>query len=401
MPRSSSQDVAVGQRIRDRRTLLRWTVRYAADRAGISHSTLSRIERGEISADNRITLARIAEALKCPVTDLTGLPQDPVSRDQAETGGAIYETVRSFVEADLDYPPESPAPPWEFLTAELELVRDLRVKCDYAGAARRLPLIAHGLHTAASGDNRAEALRSMVLAADTASFIVRYLGHPGSACLVADRAQQAAEALEIPSLLGLAAWDRAHAATGMGLYNRALAIASRAATELEPHYGTEDAPEMLGQLYMLQAYSLYALGRKDDALDRVAGAEKIASRTGDSPALRLKFGPTNITFWRISMEADGDSPGRAVELARITNPAAIESIARQAAFYADTARALARTGADDAAIRMMATAYRLAPQRTGRNPLAKETVRGLLERATRGRGRSELHSLAERMGIGA
>lgn len=82
MPRRTTNDPAIGQRIRERRTLLGWTIRFAADHAGISHSTWSRIERGTMSADNRFTLAAIAEALRCPISTLTRLP-DPVNRSRS------------------------------------------------------------------------------------------------------------------------------------------------------------------------------------------------------------------------------------------------------------------------------------------------------------------------------
>ncbi|WP_326558619.1 helix-turn-helix domain-containing protein [Micromonospora sp. NBC_01796] len=401
MPRRSTPDAAIGQRIRDRRKLLKLTVRVVADLAGIHHSTLSRIERGEISADNRFTLASIAQGLRCPVTDLTGQPAAPVDHGDAQVSGSVYETLRAVIEADLQYrPAQADALPITALTHELDLIRDLRARCDYAGATTRIPSLLRGLHLAAYGSERAEALRALVIAEDTASFVVRYAGNPAAACLVADRAQQAAEALDQPVMLGLAAFARSHAATGCGLYERALTIADHAARDLEAHTNLPDGREMLGQLYMTQAYALYALGRAEDAMEPVALAERIAADTGDSDALRLMFGPTNINFWRIAMEADGDSPGRAVEIARGTTPHAVDSISRQFAFYSDTGRALARTGRDAEALRMLLAADRLAPQRM-RNPIMVETVRSLLERSRRGTGWTELRGLCERLGIGS
>lgn len=399
MPPRKVNGSAIGQRIRERRKLLGWSIRYTADRAGVAHSTLSRIERGELTADNRFTLAAIAQALRCPVDTLTGAPADPLSRDEAETGGAVYETMRAVIEADLDYGPTTSAQPMQALDRELDLVRDLRARCGYTAAARRLPDLLRGLHATAYGPDRPAALRSLVIAEDMTSFVVRYAGHPASACLVADRARQAAEALEHPIMLGLSAWSQAHAATGCGLFERALMIAEHATRDLAPHADEPEAPEMLGQLLMTQAFARYALGRVDDALAPLTEAQRIAERTGDSDALRLMFGPTNINFWRISMAADGGDPGRAVAIARQTNPQGVPTVSRQVAFYLDTGRALARVGQDHDALRMLLTAERLAPQRM-RAPLVVETARGLLERARRGGGWTELRGLCERLGIG-
>jgi transcriptional regulator with XRE-family HTH domain len=400
MARKASGEIAIGQRIKDRRELLKWSVRHAADRAGMNASTWSRIENGHTSADNRFTLAAIAKALRCPVTDLTGLPANPVDRDQAETGGAIYDAVCAILESDLEFEPTAPAKSIEELTRETSLVRDLRTRCDYTGSAARLPNLFRSLHATAYVDqDRAAALRLMVLASDTASFVIRYAGHPGSSCLAADRGKQAARESEDPVMIGLAAYGSAHAATGCGLFGRALTIAERAATQLERHLDLPVAPQVLGLLHLTSAYSLCALGRADDAVTRVDAAQEIAVRTGDTDALGLMFGPTNIDFWRISMDADGDDPGKAVDLARITNPLNVDSPSRQAAFYLDTSRALARIGKDQEALRMLLLVERMAPQRM-QSPLVVETVRGLLERARRGTGWTELRGLCERLGVG-
>jgi transcriptional regulator with XRE-family HTH domain len=400
MPRRTTNDPAIAQRIRERRTLLGWTVRFAANRAGISHSTWSRIERGAMSADNRFTLAAIAEALRCPVSTLTKLP-DPINRSEAETGGAAYETMRAIIDADLAYqPPAAPAQPIAALQRELDLVHDLEARCDYTAATKRLPDLLRGLHASASGPDRAAALRALIIAELIASYAMRWLGHPASTWLAADRARQAAEALDDPVLLGVASFARAHAAIVCGLFDRGLTIAEYATRDLEPHVGTPEAPEVYGQVLLMRAFSLYALGRRDDAWTSVAEAQRIADRTGDTTTLGLMFGPSNIRFWKIAMEADGDSPGRAVEIARTTNSRAVPKVARQAAFYLDTARALAHVRKDSEALRMLLTAERLAPQRM-RAPLVRETARGILERARRGTGWTELRGLCERLGVGA
>lgn len=402
MSRRATMDTVIGQRIRERRELAGWSIRHAADRAGIAASTWSRIEHGRVSADNRSTLAAIAQALRCPVADLTGLPADPVSRDRIETGGALYETIRAVVDADLDCRPDGSDrafDPLPVLARELDLVCDLRARCEYVSAATRLPALIRGLHRATFGPERDRALRALVVAMDTASFVVRYAGHPGSACLVAERSRQVAETLGDPVLLGLATWSRVHAALGMGLLPRARQLAERGVHDLQDCTNAPAGAEMYGQLLMAQAFTLFVEGRTEDSLEPVAEAQAIAARTGESAALRLMFGPTNISLWRISMEAGGADPDRAVEIARHTQPQLVDSVSRQFAYYADTGRALARTGKDQDALRMLLTAERLGPQRM-RSPMIAETVRGMLDRARRGTGWTELRGLCERLGIG-
>ncbi len=399
MARRTLSDPAIGERIRDRRKLLGYSIRFAADRAGIAHTTWSRIERGLISADNRFTLAAIAEALRCPVSALAQTPQ-PTSRKEADASGAVYETMRAVIETDLAFEPTRPPMPIEALLRELDLIQDLCARCDYAATARRLPDLLRNLHTAAFGPDREAALRALVLAYHATRFTLRYLNDHVSAYVAAERAQQAAEALDHPVMLGLASYSRAHAAIPCSLFDRARRIAEQAADELQPHLSTPEAPELFGQLLLTQAFCHYAMGHADDAVDRVTEAQAIADRTGETTTLGLMFGPTNINFWRIAMEADGDSPGQAVEIARSTNPRAIPAVFRQAEFYVDTGRALARVGKGSEALRMLLIAERMAPQRM-RSPIVIETTRGLLERARRGAaGWTELRGLCERLGVG-
>lgn len=398
MPRRPGQDTTIGETIRLRRQARGWSIRFAADRAGLAHSTWSRIERGQMAVDNRFTLAAIAEALECSTPDLTGRPPIVVDRDTVAAQAAVSGILAALVETDLTEPPTLKARPLAEVAREAALIWDLRLRCDYGGAARMLPTVLRELHACARGATRAKALRLLVRTADTCSFVVRYLGFPAEAWLASDRAKDAATALGDPVMLGLSAWSLGHAATGCGAYGRALRIADAAAAELDPHRTVTDAPEMHAQLIMLSAFGHLAQGRRDEAEARVAESEAIAERTGDVPTLGLNFGPTNINVWRISMEVDGGDPGKAIEIAGRTNPSAV-TVSRQTAFYSDTGRALARIGKDAEAIRMLLTAERLAPQRFRSSRLVQETTRTLLDRSRRRAGGPELRGLAERMGL--
>lgn len=389
----------IGTRIQDRRKTLGLTVRRTADLAGINPSTLSRIERGERSADNRFVIAAIAEALRCPVSDLTGQLGEPTTRAAAEAAASTREVVRAAIDADLrDGPLTADAPPIEQLARDLELVSDLKMRCDYAGARSRLPALILGLHSAAYGPDRERALLALVAAHQEASSVVRYSDDPEGACLVAERAQQAAETLDDPVMLGLAAFARAHAASGCGQYARASRIAERATEGLQRHLVLPHAVEMLGMLHLTAAYCRYPLdGSGVDA--RLAEAERLAECTGQSSALNLMFGPENVKLWRIAMQADGSTPERAVEVARRTTPQLVPSRSRQTAYFLDTGRALAHMGKDTEALRMLIVAERMSPQRVRMAPLVAETARDMLERSRRSAGGSELRGLCSRLGV--
>ncbi|WP_018254679.1 helix-turn-helix domain-containing protein [Salinispora mooreana] len=390
-------DEPIGERIKLLRQQRGWSIRYAASVTGISHTTWSRIENGLRSADNRFVLAEIATALRVPLSDLTTTGVLP--GDKGQSRDAIHGITKAIIEADLDYPATVAAGPLQPLLHQLDTVTALRFGCDYLGTARLLPDLLAGLHAAAAGHERTEALKALVFTADAASFVIRYLGEPASAVLVADRARQAATALEDPIMLGMAAWSQAHAASGIGLYTRAQIIADKGTTALQGHLSQPGCLELLGQLVTVSGFAKYAQGDISGAAAAVTEAADIAERTGQSDALGLHFGPTNIDFWRISMEADGNDPGHAVQIARGVTPHLVPAVSRQAAFYIDLARALSNTGKDIEAVRMLLVGERLAPQRVRNSPIVAETLRGALDRARRGSGWAELRGLCERVGI--
>src|SRR4051812_35263730 len=72
MPSSAADvtnDVDVGERLRTLRSLRRLTLREVAERAGLSESFLSQVERGRASA-SIAPLRRIADALGVAISDL-------------------------------------------------------------------------------------------------------------------------------------------------------------------------------------------------------------------------------------------------------------------------------------------------------------------------------------------
>ena len=394
-----AMDQSIAERIRVRRKVLGLSVRMAADRAGIHHSTWSRIETGQMGADNRYTLAAIATALRCSASELTGGPVAPVDKATAQAQASVASIRLALIETDLTEPPTVRLATIEQLQREVLLIRDLRARCDYSGAGRRAGDALRGLHAAAFGQDRETALRLLIQVCDTVSFVLRHVGYPAETWLAAERAHQAADLLEDPVMRGLASWTRANAATSCGSYQRTLALASRGADDLATAAFAFGYTEVLGQLHLTCANALTSMGRNDEAADRLRAARQLANRVGDTDTYGLMFGPTNVGFWSVSMETDGGDPARAIALARDVNPSAVPSPSRQAAFYLDTARALARTDSDRQALRMIVAAERIAPQKVHSAPLVAELVRLLLHRAQTRAVDAELRGICERIGL--
>ena len=400
-PRPSG-DPDIGQRIRARRHLRGWSIRYAASRAGISHATWSRIERGRQAADNRFTLADIAAALDCALAELTGVPVPAADRQVVAAHADVHPIRQALVDIDLSEPETQPSAPVTALARTVTLVDTLRQACDYAGAARLMPNLLRDLHAETAGPDRVGAMRLLCDATFIASSVLRNLGRPADAWLGAERCRDAAEATDDLLLRGYAAYARACAAAGCGSYQRALTLAERAADELRGYTNQAGISEMLGSLLLICAMASSGRGRPDDSRAFSAEAAELARRTGETATMNLYFGPTNVAIWQIGIEADGGDPGRAAEIARATNPAAIPVGFRQVFYYADTARALTRLRSRDSeAIRFLLAAERLAPQHVHTSALARETTRALLDRSNRRAGGTELRGLAERLQVTA
>lgn len=391
--RNVPHDPSIGDRIKARRELRGWSIRFAASRAGIAHTTWSRIERGLLTADNRFTLAEIAGALECSVAELAGLPAasgDPAVAAAIAGVGAVREAL---IDVDLDEPPtcaERPLPELE-TTAATELA--LRSRCDYGGAIRLLPGLLRGLHAATHGPDRATALRLLTQAGHDAFICLGSVGYPAEGWLAARLCHQAAEAAEDPTLQGFAGYTLSRSAASAGSYGRALRLADRAADELDRHTDNPGALPTLGMLRLGGAYAQRAL--RGDAQRYLDEAAELAVRTGETDiGDSLYFGPTNCKVWQVSMDVDGGDPERAVALAATTDPQRLPVVARQSLFYIDLGRGLARLGRAREAGRMLLVAERMAPQRVRASRFVAETVRGLADKAG-----PDLRGLAERLGV--
>jgi hypothetical protein len=186
-------------------------------------------------------------------------------------------------------------------------------------------------------------MRLLILAEEATASIVRYQGSVHASALIAERMRDTARRLEEPVMVSLAAFQSAHAASACGVYPYSRAVTSAAAEALSSHTDKQGAPEMLGMLLLTTAYACYGAGVPADAATYVAEAKRLAERTGDTMTLSLFFGPTNIRIWEISMEADGGDPGRALVLARKTEPQRVPQVQRQATYHLDTGPDLSRS----------------------------------------------------------
>ncbi|GIM95908.1 helix-turn-helix domain-containing protein [Paractinoplanes toevensis] len=395
----------VGARVRSWRLKRGVSQRTLAGLAGISQGYVSQIEAGLKEIDKRSTLIRLADALQVSVADLTGQPYAPGDATHARALAfvpAIRAALISLVYLDLA---DAPARPMEELADHTRRLMAARQACDYAEAAGLIAPLLLDLGAAAyspASTHRPDGLRLLTLATYHASFLLKYLGFVDLPLAAAERCSDAARELGAPEFIGLSDYARLHhlppESRGVG---RKLAAA---ATERLAHESSPEALQTYGMLHLTCAWTDALADRPGDAQTHLGEAAAVAARLGGDPAdggfAELQFGPTNIAQWRVSLELETGSPGRAVELARAVDPKQILSRSRRTQFHIEHGAALAATRrADGEALTQFITAERIAPQRVRLSPIVRDNVGVLLRRARANAGVDHLRELAARVGV--
>ncbi|MCW2569580.1 MAG: hypothetical protein JWN54_3677 [Mycobacterium sp.] len=390
--------LSIGQRVRRARRYRGVTLAEAAGLAGISTSYLSMIENGRRRLDSRALINALADVLAVSVADLTGQPYAPTDRQQSDAQATVPGIRLALMQTSLDDP--TPVVPRALpeLVAETRRVGDLRWTCDYVAVGRAMPGLLRELHAAHDSSGRVEALRALVMVCQAGATMLKDLGYPDLAWIMADRGCKAAERIGDPLWVAASQFPRAHALLAAGAAAHALSQVDHAAAMLTPDGA--DAGQVYGMLHLSAAMALTQLHRTDDALTRIAEADAVAARTGDGTAFRFCFGPTNVRLWRVSLAVEEGEGGRAAEIARTVDVDAIPARSRQSAFYADVGRGLAQVrGRSRDAVTMIRRAEQIAPQRVRVHPLVRETVRDMLDTSRRAAGGQELRGLARRMSV--
>ncbi|MFI6823426.1 helix-turn-helix domain-containing protein [Micromonospora sp. NPDC050187] len=381
----------MGDRIRARRELRGWSIRHAASRAGISHTSWSRIERGQQRTD-RYMVVDLAAALECSVVDLTGQPYTPADR-QLDAARIDAERVwRIMMDTPMAVRRDVPATV-EQVRREAGLVRVLYGRCDYAGALRRLVDLVPAMH--ALTDRRA-ALAEMVPVYGVAMGSLLNVSYPAHAWLAAERCAEAAGLLDDPVAAGVAAANRARVSAYSGAYGPARALCDAAGADLAGS-GAVGVLDVLGFLHLARAHHLAGLRDQASAEDHLAEAARIAAHTGETESWDLAWGPRNVALWRMAFQLDTGHPERAMQTAAGVDLTGLPPV-RQVYFWLDMGRAAEAVGRDREAVRMLLAAERVGPQHARSSTSARETVRSLLRR---GATSPELRGLCERMSMTA
>ncbi|WP_410563842.1 helix-turn-helix domain-containing protein [Amycolatopsis sp. cmx-4-61] len=377
-----------------------------AEAASVGVDTVARIEQGTRTTSRPATLRKLAAALGVSVDALLGTMPAPHSRD------VDIAPLRRAITADASIPGlEDLADTRELLplpelTASAHAAWRAYVDGRHTELLHALPVV---LADARRGvrdtrdEERAGAHRVLSTAYRLGAGIAGRLGFDDLAYTSAARAIEAAAESDAPEVeasisLRYLAWTLVR----QGRAEDAERVATQAAAAIEPRMLDRDPVRagVFGNLLFNAATAALRTGSAGRAEDLLAAAHAAAIRSrGDTATEAAIFGPRVAALQNVELAARAGDPEQALRLA-VTVP---DTAGDVPAFWEAGHRLLLAAAATDLhhdrdALAWLAEARDLAPDWVRYQPLGKNTMRRLVDRATRRRGR-EFAALATHYGV--
>jgi transcriptional regulator with XRE-family HTH domain len=386
----------IGRRVRQIRQSRRKSLRVVAGLAGMSAAHLHRIETGQRALDSRSQTVALANALQVAPSELVGLSVPAPGNGHADSA---VTAVRQALTAVSRNRPGGQVVPVEALRTRVGELLTTSRQCRQTDVGAALPGLIRDLHTSiAAGRDVAELLDAAVMLHSQGTLAwLRVMGaRVDLRSLAALVARQAAEHRDDPTTTGLAVW-------GDGLVMLATGDFDLARAELDAvtvPTNTRESMQLAGMLALSQSLVAAADGRPADADAALCYAEDLAQRTGEGNAYSLGFGPTNVGLWRLAAAMEAGDHERAAVIAEDLNPQVHPNRSRQAAYWIDYGRALARLrGRHNDAVIALRRAETVSPLHTLRNPFVRDVLAELVVRARRDAVGRELRGMAYRAGL--
>lgn len=392
----------IGARIAAERRLRGLTQRQLADRVHVSHSLVTKVERGDRPATPAL-VAAVARILRVEQGRLTGQPYFTGDRAQDAVHDLIPELRREITSYGLPPDGDEPRPDLSTLDARVAQASNLVHDVDYIRLGETLPALLADLRAAAFTTEEAARERVMLWMAETydnAKRVAYDLGYPDlGAHAVALKEQAAAESGD-PLAVAVAAAVRGWTLIGTGAFDAASRVLAAALADLEPLIRNATTPtwSVWGFLNLQAALAAARAADSSRTWDYFSEAERATAAVGvDRDDFRLAFGPTNTAIWGVALAVELQDGAAAVSrAAQVRIPAELPK-ARAGHHFLDLSRGYLYYGDRQSALSALVTARRHAPQQVRYNPMARETVYALAQAERR--SSESLRSLAVWMGI--
>ena len=397
-------EASIGRRIARARKLRENPLTQAglAARVPCSKSLISQVERGHKPATPSL-VAAVARALSVDVTELTGQPYGAGNGRPPDRIHAAIPAIRQAL-VYWDIPPDlaAPARPLTELGRVARRAGELRMQAGYTELGSLLPGLIKELTVHAhqgSGQDRERSFRLLADAYSAVDSMASKLGYLDLFALAVERMAWAATQADDPLLRPVAAMRRSSAFLSTGAWDGGLRLLERAGHDLDDGGPGDPATlSVLGTVHLRAAVMAARGGMTSTAWEHAGYARQVADRIGrDTKDYGLLFGPTNVSIHEIAIAVELGDADEAVRRGRDLDLPADLPRERSSHHYIDLSRAWLWQGDTSRALACVAEAERLAPQRTRYHPMARETVRKLLDMQRR--LPEQLRIVAARMGL--
>ncbi|MFF9158280.1 helix-turn-helix domain-containing protein [Streptomyces sp. NPDC014846] len=366
----------IGKRIARLRRERHLTQRALSELANVPISTLTKVEQGVIPASPHVVGA-CARALRVEVSTIQGQPYaEELRADQLDV---LIRPIREALDvydlgADLDIQARRP----EELHREAEaLCADVRAGEIKSAASRVAGLIEEGTTAAHTAQTR-EGWLTLASLYRTAYDVAAKLGYPDLAQLSLARLDWAAQRASDAILGGMYHYLRALSYLREGKYRTGSRLVRLGLSTLQQAEASREQHVVTGQLHLGAAVMAGRAHESDEAHVHLDEAERISAETGEAMKVHwLAFGPTNVGVHRVSVLAELDKYGEAVQVAQQTRIVAGWPNSRTSHHYAEVARSLLWTGDLDRSFESLVKARKAAPQQAKYHPTVRETYAGL------------------------
>ncbi len=388
----------IGWRLRRIREDRRKSLRVIAGLAGLTTSTLHRIEHGQ----RAVTLSEIvalANALEIAPSELTTLPVPAPANGHTDS---TTEAIRLTLDAiDTDRPDGLVLPAAALRNQVARIHAQLRA-CQFAEVTTDLPGLTRNLHTTlATGTDHGELLDLTVYlhVHVTRQWLVHAAAPTDLIRRIVFLARRLAQERDEITTLAVAEFAVADVLLSSG----ALELGRAELDSLTLPPTTAATAGLVGLVTACHAMAA-ALDRRsgdvDAPMDAAAHVAERFNATGQVDSLGFKFSVVSVGGFRMWLALEAGEPDRAASIAQTVDPERHPFPVSRSIYWVNYGRALARLrGRKDDAVLALRTAEDLNPTLVRRHPMARDAIATLLPGTRSNAIGIELRRMAQRAGL--
>ncbi|MFD5445978.1 helix-turn-helix domain-containing protein [Streptomyces tendae] len=352
------------------------TQKAVSDLAGIPYSTYTKTEQGVIAATPHV-IAAFARGLRLEVSTVVGQPYaDELRADELDV---LIRPIREALDVyDLGPDPDIRPRQLQELKDDAEALLVSVRAGEIKKAASNVAGLIEECTTAAHALNSTEGWLTLASFYRTAYDVAAKLGFSDLAQLALARMDWAAQRGSDAVLGGMYQYLRALTYLREGKFEIGQRLITRGLDTLQQADGSRELEVVTGQLHLGGAVMAGRAHNESRALSHLEAAEQVAAETGEAIKVHyLTFGPTNVQVHRVSVLAELDQYGEAVEATSGVNIPQDWPRSRISHHFAEVARAQMWTGKLEASFESLRKARKAAPQQAKYHPTVRETYAGL------------------------